>query len=84
MACRKAPWNRSTWLNRYRVCVLFLAISCMGCAIQEPSISDEGHEQAEFKGQLRSKLLPSSKIGSTPFGTGFDPRAKQIEKSLGL
>ncbi len=84
MACQKERWSRFPWHIRYRVCVLLLVITSTGCAIHEPTIVDENHERAELKGNLRSKLLPSSKIGSTPFGTGFDPRAKEIEKSLGL
>jgi hypothetical protein len=64
--------------------LLFISLASTGCALHEPQVAEQSETVADQKATMRSKLLPSSKVGSTPFGTGLDSRAKEIEKSLGL
>jgi hypothetical protein len=58
----------------------FLLLTC-GCATS-PSSPPDG--LAKDAAQLRSHALLPSAIGAPPRSTGLDPRARDIERSLGL
>lgn len=64
--------------------LILLSLASAGCALHESQVAEQGETVADQKAKMRSKLLPSSNVGSTPFGTGLDSRAKEIERSLGL
>ncbi len=64
--------------------LLLMILASAGCALHQSQVAEPGETVADQKAQMRSKLLPSSNVGSTPFGTGLDSRAKEIERSLGL
>jgi hypothetical protein len=52
-----------------------------GCATPQSSPPDG---LAKDAAQLRSQALLPSAIGGPPRSTGLDPRARDIERSLGL
>jgi hypothetical protein len=71
---------RFKMLMGWRLAVVFslAAVGCLAPKGKSPEVSESS------KIERRESVMPKSNIGQAPKGAGIDPRARDIENSLGI